>query len=188
MTQRQGYRIRVGEREHEVEVEVDGAGERRVWVDGHPFEVADAGAHALRVSPEASPESGAVRRQIEVTLAGEPRPREAWVAGSRAQLEVRTEQEARLAQALGKNTGAAGSGSLTAPMPGRVVKILVRVGEDVSHGAPAIIVEAMKMENELHAPAGGVVRSIAVAEGDTVDAGQVLLEIEAPSSSEHSSE
>ncbi|MFO7567560.1 MAG: biotin/lipoyl-containing protein [Enhygromyxa sp.] len=171
-SKRQGFKIRVGEREHEVTVEVDGAGERRVRVDGVAYEVADAGAHALRVS---AVEHGA--RQLEVTVANNSRPREAWVAGARAQLEVLTEQEARLAAALGKSASGSGSGSLAAPMPGRVVKVLVREGEAIEHGAPAVIIEAMKMENELHAPATGVVRSVAVAEGDTVEAGQILCEI-----------
>jgi biotin carboxyl carrier protein len=180
MTQRQGYRIRVGEREHEVEVEVDTSGERRILVDGQAFEVAEAGAHALRVSPDQDEH----RPQLEVTLAGEPRPTEAWIEGDRVRIEVRTEQEARLADALGKGASGSGSGSLTAPMPGRVVKILVSEGEVVEHGAPAIIVEAMKMENELHAPTTGVVRSVAVGEGDTVEAGQVLVDIEAPAEDE----
>ncbi|WP_280524015.1 biotin/lipoyl-containing protein [Enhygromyxa salina] len=163
----------MGEREHEVEVETDAAGEQKIFVDGHAFEVAEAGAHALRVSPH-GPEDAS---QLPVTLAGEPRPSEAWVAGQRVRLSVQTEQEARLAAALGTSAGATGSGSLTAPMPGRVVKILIAVGERVELGAPAIIVEAMKMENELHAPSAGVVRSVAVAEGDTVDAGQLLIEL-----------
>src|SRR5690349_14215773 len=114
MTQRQGYRIRVGEREHEVEVEISADGSRRVFVDGQPFEIADAGAHGMRVSPA----EGAVRRQVEVTLAGEPRPSEAWVTGERVRLVVQTEQEAQLARALGKGAAGAKSGSLTAPMPG----------------------------------------------------------------------
>jgi biotin carboxyl carrier protein len=184
MTQRQGYRIRVGEREHEVEVEVGADGERRVFVDGQAFEVADAGAHTLRVSAEPGPEGGTVRRQMQVTLAskpGEPRTSEAWVMGERVRVVVQTEQEARLAQALGKTASGVGSGSLTAPMPGRVVKILVSEGEAVAQGAPAIIVEAMKMENELHVSTTGVVQRIAVREGDTVDAGQVLIEFAAPS-------
>jgi biotin carboxyl carrier protein len=187
MTQRQGYRVRVGEREHEVEVEITADGERRVFVDGEAFEVADAGAHTLRVSPE----HGAVRRQTQVILAsqpGEARVSEAWVVGERVHVVVQTEQEARLARALGKSTSGVGTGSLTAPMPGRVVKILVSEGEIVAHGAPAIIVEAMKMENELHAPTAGVVRRVAVREGDTVDAGQVLIELTAPGEAQPTSE
>jgi biotin carboxyl carrier protein len=174
MSQRQGYRIRVGEREHEVEVETDAAGEQKIFVDGEAFEVAEAGAHAMRVSPY-GPEHAS---QVQVTLAGEPRPSEAWVAGQRVRVSVRTEQEARLADALGTSTEGSGSGSLMAPMPGRVVKILVSVGDRVELGAPAIIVEAMKMENELHTTSAGVVRSVAVAEGDTVDSGQLLIELE----------
>ena len=177
MSQRQGYRIRVGEREHEVEVEIQADGSRRVSVDGQAFEVADAGAHGLRVSAREGDGAG---RQHEVTIAGEPRPSEAWIAGERLGVEVQTEQEARLAAALGKTAGGSGSGELQAPMPGRVVEVLVSVGETIAQGAPAIIVEAMKMENELHAPAGGVVKEVAVAKGETVDAGQVLLVIEAP--------
>ncbi|PRP90996.1 2-oxoglutarate carboxylase large subunit [Enhygromyxa salina] len=176
MTQRQGYRVRVGEREHEVEIEIDAAGERRILVDGQALEVADAGAHAVRVGPQGPQDA----RQLELTLAGEPRPSEAWVGvvGARVQVEVRTEQEARLAAALGKGASGSAGGSLAAPMPGRVVKILVSEGEVVELGAPAIIVEAMKMENELHTPSAGVVRRVEVAEGETVDAGQVLIEIE----------
>jgi biotin carboxyl carrier protein len=182
MTQRQGYRIRVGEREHEVEVEVAADGERRVTVDGQSFELAVAGAHTLRVSPEQGDGGKGNRGQIEVTLAGAPRPSEAWVRGERARVVVQTEQEALIVRALGKGAVGTSSGSLTAPMPGRVVKIVVSEGEVVARGAPAIIVEAMKMENELHAPAAGVVQRLAVREGDTVESGQILLEIVPPPS------
>lgn len=177
-SKRQGFKIRVGEREHDVEVALDedGSARRLVIVDGVAYELADAGGHAVRVS---SAQAGG--RQLEVTLASNSRPSEAWVAGSRARLEVLTEQEARLAAALGKSSSDSGSGSLSAPMPGRVVKVLVREGEAIERGAPAIIVEAMKMENELHAPASGVVQRVAVGEGETVDAGQILCEI-APAS------
>jgi biotin carboxyl carrier protein len=176
-SKRQGFKIRVGEREHEVEVtlDADGSGRRRVVVDGIAYEIADAGGHAVRVSTLTDDDA----KQLEVTLASNSRPSEAWVAGSRARIEVLTEQEARLAAALGKSSAGSGSGSLTAPMPGRVVKVLIREGEAIERGAPAIIVEAMKMENELHAPASGVVRELAVREGDTVEAGQILCQIAA---------
>ncbi|MCA9696245.1 MAG: hypothetical protein KC431_01885 [Myxococcales bacterium] len=171
---RESFRVRVGEREHEVEISTDAAGVRTVLVDGEPFEVEGAGAHVTRVSPGEAGHG----RQIEVTLSDGARPAEGWVAGVRAKLEVRTEQEARLAAALGKSAGpGAGSGSVTAPMPGRVVKILVSVGESVAAGVPVVIIEAMKMESELLSAIAGVVRSVSVGEGDTVDAGQVLCEI-----------
>lgn len=171
-----GYRIRVGEREHQVEVVETGEGEPlRVLVDGHEFEVAGAGAHTLRVSPR----SGGDLRQLEVAIAEvKGRAREAWLAGVRAKLEVQTEREARLAAALGKSAGGRSSGELVAPMPGRVVKVAMAVGDRVERGAPVLIVEAMKMENELQAPITGLVRSIAVGQGDTVEANQVLCVIE----------
>lgn len=176
MTKRQGYRVRVGEREHEVEVELDSDGNERILVDGEAFEVAAAGGQAVRVSP-ADP---ARTQQLELSVAGSPRPTEAWLAGTRVAVELRTEQEARLAAALGKGAAGSGSGELRAPMPGRVVKILVSLGEEVELGAPVVIVEAMKMENELQAPVTGSVRQILVSEGDTVDAGQPLVELVAP--------
>ena len=175
-TTRQAYRVRVGEREHEVEIVDDGSGRPTISVDGQTYEVAEAGGHGLRVAPT----DEHARAQTEVTLAGSPRPSEAWLAGARVQIEVQTEAEARLAAALGKSSGGAGSGSLAAPMPGRVVKVLVSEGESVERGAALVIVEAMKMENELHAPISGAVTKIGVSEGETVDAGQILCEVVPP--------
>ncbi|MCB9700267.1 MAG: acetyl-CoA carboxylase biotin carboxyl carrier protein subunit [Myxococcales bacterium] len=63
-------------------------------------------------------------------------------------------------------------------MPGRVVRILVAEGEAVEKGAAVIIVEAMKMENEMYAAAAGVIKRLAVSQGDTVEAGQLLCELE----------
>ncbi len=64
-----------------------------------------------------------------------------------------------------------------APMPGKIVKILVKVGDKVKAGDPVVTLEAMKMENELCAPAGGTVKAVSVGEGDSVDGGQLLVAI-----------
>ena len=69
---------------------------------------------------------------------------------------------------------------ICAPMPGRIVKILVELGEHVAPNTPVVVVEAMKMENELCAEGGGVVTEIAVAPGQSVEGGAVLLRIGAP--------
>ncbi|MDT5075806.1 MAG: propionyl-CoA carboxylase alpha chain [Mycobacterium sp.] len=66
------------------------------------------------------------------------------------------------------------AGSLLAPMPGSVVRIEVTEGAPVTAGAPIIVLEAMKMEHTVRAPADGLVASISVAAGDQVDSGQVL--------------
>jgi biotin carboxyl carrier protein len=69
-------------------------------------------------------------------------------------------------------------GAVIAPMPGKVVKVLVRAGDNVEVGQALIVVEAMKMENELLAKAKGRIRNVLVEPGDAVDRGQLLMSIE----------
>ena len=70
----------------------------------------------------------------------------------------------------------AGEG-VRAPMPGKIVNILVKVGDKVKAGDPVVTLEAMKMENELSAPKEGTVEAVAVQAGDSVEAGQLLVSI-----------
>ena len=76
--------------------------------------------------------------------------------------------------------GPAGSGvqRVVSPMPGKVVRILVNAGDEVKARQGLVVVEAMKMENELRAARDGRVREVSVAEGQSVDAGTVLLIVE----------
>ena len=71
-----------------------------------------------------------------------------------------------------------GSAEIIAPMPGKVVRVLVEAGQEVEAGAGLVVVEAMKMQNELKSPRAGSVVSIKVAAGDTVEAGTLLVVIE----------
>ncbi len=73
--------------------------------------------------------------------------------------------------------GPQGSIAVRTPIPGRIVRVLVKTGDDVPAGGAMVIVEAMKMENEIRAPRKGVVAAIKVGEGDAVDAGQELLSL-----------
>ncbi len=70
--------------------------------------------------------------------------------------------------------GSAGSVNVTAPMPGNINDIKVSVGQQVKKGDVMFVLEAMKMENDIPAPADGVVASINVNKGDTVDSGAVI--------------
>jgi biotin carboxyl carrier protein len=74
----------------------------------------------------------------------------------------------------------AGSGPrmIVAPMPGRIVKVLVKPDERVSPRQPLVVVEAMKMENELRAPRGGTIAEVRVSEGASVEANAVLVVLE----------
>jgi len=67
---------------------------------------------------------------------------------------------------------------IKAPMPGKVVRILAPAGSQVEMGQSVLVIEAMKMQNELKAPKTGVVKKINVEEGAAVDAGQALAEVE----------
>ena len=71
------------------------------------------------------------------------------------------------------------AGGLTAPMPGKVVKVLVTAGQEVAQGAPLVVLEAMKMEHTVRAPDTGIVRAIHVAVGDQVDADRLLAVVTA---------
>jgi biotin carboxyl carrier protein len=71
-----------------------------------------------------------------------------------------------------------GSAEITAPMPGKVVRVLVEAGQEVEAGVGLVVVEAMKMQNEMKSPRAGVVVSINVSTGDTVEAGAMLAVIE----------
>jgi biotin carboxyl carrier protein len=73
---------------------------------------------------------------------------------------------------------AGGTSQIVAPMPGKVVRVLVEVGAEVEAGAGLVIVEAMKMQNEMKSPKAGKVTSVNVAVGATVNAGDVLAVVE----------
>ena len=73
---------------------------------------------------------------------------------------------------------AAGAGAVLAIMPGKIIRVLVEVGQQVQDGEPVCVLEAMKMENELHAHQSGAVQAVHVKPGDDVEKDQVLVEIE----------
>jgi biotin carboxyl carrier protein len=93
-----------------------------------------------------------------------------------ARIDVRalTERDAWLSG--GEGVGG-DEGAITVSMPGRVVKVLVAPGDAVAAGQPVIIIEAMKMENEVKSGRAGVVHVIHVAAGDSVEADAVLMEV-----------
>lgn len=72
---------------------------------------------------------------------------------------------------------AAGDNTVTAPMPGKIVKLVASVGQAVNAGDVLLILEAMKMQNEITAPAAGTVKSFAVNAGDSVKPGQTMVVI-----------
>ena len=86
--------------------------------------------------------------------------------------------ESRYLRNRGAGTLAAKGNNVISPMPGKVVRIPVNVGDTVKKGDTVIIISAMKMESEYKAPVDGVISKINVSEAETVDSNQVLIEIE----------
>lgn len=76
------------------------------------------------------------------------------------------------------DSGGHGVKKITAPMPGKVVRILAPAGSAVEAGQAVLVIEAMKMQNELKAPRKGVIRKLNASEGMAVETGQTLAEIE----------
>jgi biotin carboxyl carrier protein len=155
----------------EVPVDVDllPTGEMEVVVDGRRLsaqELARAGSTSLRIDGHV----------VDLWFEGAP-PNVGVVArGQRFYAKVESERMRALADALGPQAGA-GEGVVTSPMPGRVLKLLVAEGDTVQRGAPVVVVEAMKMENELGAGRDGVVKKIFVTASQTVESGARLVEI-----------
>jgi biotin carboxyl carrier protein len=98
-----------------------------------------------------------------------------WVGSSRFAAEIRDPRSLR-----GRSRAADDHGpkKIVAPMPGKVVRILVKAGEEVAAGAGIAVVEAMKMQNEIKSPKKGVVQKVLVGEGAAVNAGDVLAIVE----------
>jgi len=96
------------------------------------------------------------------------------VKGHRFEIEVR---DPRRLRRRGGAAGHAGVFTVSAPMPGKVVRVLAAVGEEVQPGQGLLVVEAMKMQNEIRAPRAGKVLSMPAQQGATVAAGEVLATI-----------
>jgi biotin carboxyl carrier protein len=100
----------------------------------------------------------------------------AYLGGRMAVVSVNASRTGRAAADTGAGTH--GEQTVVAPMPGRVVRVLVSAGDEVELRQPVIVVEAMKMENELRSPKAGRVKDVAVAAGASVEAGRVLVVID----------
>lgn len=97
------------------------------------------------------------------------------VSGLRYQVKVQDERSRRLALVDRSLRAPEGELLIKAPIPGLVVKVPVAAGQEVGEGETLVILEAMKMENELRAPRAGVVHDVRVSPGDQVALGQVML-------------
>ncbi len=105
-----------------------------------------------------------------------------YLRGRRLEAEVVDERTRVIREMTGTGSGPTGPRPVRAPMPGLVVKVEVEEGSTVEVGQGLVIVEAMKMENELRAEAAGVVAKVHVSPGEAVEKDQVLVDFVAPES------
>jgi pyruvate carboxylase subunit B len=109
---------------------------------------------------------------------GEARGRFAiWSDDHRFEVEALDERRRAIQELTGAASANAGPAPLIAPMPGLVVKVNVKPGDQVQSGQPLVVMEAMKMENELRSVSTGVVSAVRVQPGAAVEKGVVLVEL-----------
>ena len=175
------YEVDIGGRRRQVVVTRSGDG-FAVSVDGRTWQVdaARIDAHTLSLLVEDGLRAVPHKRvsSNEVTIATDPVSGELAVHVGATPVAVTLNGRRR----WGRKDEGAGTGTgpqrLAAPMPGKVVRVLVTAGDLVTARQPVVVVEAMKMENELRASRDGTVAEIHVREGMSVDAGALLLVIQ----------
>ncbi|HKR55970.1 MAG TPA: biotin/lipoyl-containing protein [Gemmatimonadales bacterium] len=163
------YFVTLRSRTYEIDV-----GGGRVTVDGEPFEAHLAavpgtplyhlllGGHSWTVAAQSLDGVAPLRWAL-------------GAVGERFEVEAVDDRTRQIQALTGRAKTPAGGGVVKAPMPGLVVRVEVREGQVVKVGEGLVVVEAMKMENELRAPRPGVVETVHVAAGQTVDKGASLI-------------
>jgi biotin carboxyl carrier protein len=164
------YFVRIGESQYEIGIDgetvtIDGQTLRAHIEDipGTPLQLLSIGNERFRILAR----RGADRGSYDVA-----------VEGHRLQVEALDERARVIRELSGTSKKRAGAGNLVAPMPGLVVRINVKEGDAVRAGQGLVVMEAMKMENELRAPANATVKRVAIAAGSAVEKGALLLELE----------
>lgn len=162
------YYSRVGQTEYEIEIIDD-----KVFVDGEAVEI------DLRQS--GAPELYSLLyngRSFEMLIEAERFNYGVTLRGERFEVQVEDERTRRLN--IGRKMVSVPEGELaiTAPIPGLVIRVLVEVGQSVVDEQPLVLLEAMKMENEIRTLRSGVVKKIAVAPGQRVEQNAILVVLE----------
>jgi pyruvate carboxylase subunit B len=132
-------------------------------IEGSPVRMVKLGTHVYRVVTEKRQGRG------RYTL---------WVDGYRFETEALDERTRSIRDLSAASAGPVGPAPIIAPMPGLIVRVNVSVGDRVEAGQGIVVMEAMKMENELRATATGTVKSIEVAAGTAVEKGALLVGLE----------
>lgn len=163
------YITRINEQEYVIEIDQDDVitvnGERQ---DIDFQELAASGTLSLLIN----------HRSLEAIVEERDEAWEVLLHGELYTVQVQDERAYRLAKARGKLSDSSGAVVIRSPMPGLILNVLVDEGQQVQKGETVVILESMKMENELRAGRDGVVSRVSVKEGDSVEKNQELVIID----------
>jgi biotin carboxyl carrier protein len=170
------YEVEIGGRIRDVVVHKSG-GRFEVTVDGHPriVDAARLGGHLWSLLLDQ--EGGLSGASHEVSIGPEPQPGRLSVQVGSTPLTAAVNGRRRWSRQDRGAQASSGQQRILASMSGKVVRVLVQQGQAVQARQPLVVVEAMKMENELSAGHDGTVADIAVRDGQSVDAGALLIVI-----------
>ena len=168
------FEMEIGGRRVSVAVEPSGPGRYRVTLDGKAYDVLAERSGEFNLSLILDQATGR-SREVSVASAGETGELLVGLGGRTVAVSVDGRRRRGTSDG-GPHTH--GEQSIVAPMPGRIVRVLVGEGEEVAAGQAVVVVEAMKMENELRSPKAGRVTKVAVTPGMLVEAGRLLAVIE----------
>ena len=163
------YFITMGDRIHEVDL-VRRLGELLVTVNGEPMDLTYS--EADRFGQVTLLHDG---RSFGISIEGSDSEVSVTLAGYDYFMQIEDERE--YAAHVAERAVSSGGGTIEAVMPGVVVETLVAIGDEVSEGQPLLILEAMKMQNEILAPGPGIVVRFHVQAGQAVAAGEKLVEL-----------
>jgi biotin carboxyl carrier protein len=161
---------KLSDQNYTVEIEENGKSMYRVSVDGNEFVV--DGKKTGRTNYSLIVDN----RSFEIEVDNTDDEYRVLVDGRNYRIHLVDERRMRVGSQLGVELQ--GRQSVSVPMPGKIIAVLVSEGDAVDKGQGLVIVEAMKMENEVRSPIAGAVKEIRVKPGDTVEGGAVLLVVE----------
>jgi biotin carboxyl carrier protein len=161
----------LGERGYTVEIEEIGKSIYRVSVDGNEFLV--DGKKTGRTNYSLIVDS----RSFEIEVDDRGDEYRVLVDGRNYRVTLMDERRTRTSGGA-EGAGVQGRQAVSVPMPGKVIAVLVTEGDQVEKGQGLVIVEAMKMENEVRSPIAGEVKQIKVKQGDTIEGGATLVIVE----------
>jgi pyruvate carboxylase subunit B len=164
------YHVHLNGEDHEVLLDGDGVhidgddiAASVLPIDGTPVRMVSIGneVHRVIVRPGG--------RRGEYTL---------WLDGYRFEVEALDERTKAIRELSGASAGPTGPAPVIAPMPGLVVRVHASVGDEVQAGQGLVVMEAMKMENELRVQTAGRVKAVLITPGTAVEKGTILIELE----------